>query len=96
MVFFCSSSLDALAVHRDLTSVQLPKHIFVFALNTMAPQLVNFLDALANHCDIHIFQERFEEVKILCKVKYSILVIVGRRSRAQKLLLEDSQAYKCE
>lgn len=48
-------TLDALAVHRDLTSVQLPKHIFVFALNTMAPQLVNFLDALANHCDIHIF-----------------------------------------
>lgn len=33
----------------------LPSRIIVFAINTMAPQLVEFFDALARHTDIHIF-----------------------------------------
>ena len=33
----------------------LPERIIVFAINTMAPQLVAFFDALAEHTDIHIF-----------------------------------------
>lgn len=33
----------------------LPERIIVFAINTMAPQLVQFFDALAVHTDIHIF-----------------------------------------
>ncbi len=33
----------------------LPDRIIVFAINTMAPQLVEFFDALAHHTDIHIF-----------------------------------------
>ncbi|MBD3584233.1 exodeoxyribonuclease V subunit gamma [Salinimonas sp. HHU 13199] len=33
----------------------LPARIIVFAINTMAPQLVEFFDALAHHTDIHIF-----------------------------------------
>lgn len=33
----------------------LPERIVVFAINTMAPQLVQFFDALAQHTDIHLF-----------------------------------------
>jgi len=33
----------------------LPQRILVFAINTMAPQLIAFFDALAEHIDIHIF-----------------------------------------
>ena len=33
----------------------LPNRIIVFAINTMAPQLIAFFDALAEHIDIHIF-----------------------------------------
>ncbi|WP_414827774.1 exodeoxyribonuclease V subunit gamma [Alteromonas sp. H39] len=33
----------------------LPERVIVFAINTMAPQLVAFFDALAEHIDIHIF-----------------------------------------
>mgnify|MGYP001226687274 CR=1 FL=1 len=33
----------------------LPSRIVVFAINTMAPQLIAFFDALAQHIDIHIF-----------------------------------------
>ncbi|WP_278384589.1 exodeoxyribonuclease V subunit gamma, partial [Alteromonas mediterranea] len=33
----------------------LPKRVIVFAINTMAPQLIAFFDALAQHIDIHIF-----------------------------------------
>ncbi|WP_018982016.1 exodeoxyribonuclease V subunit gamma [Salinimonas chungwhensis] len=33
----------------------LPPRVIVFAINTMAPQLVQFFDALAHHTDIHIF-----------------------------------------
>lgn len=42
----------------QLTSLQrdaLPDHVYVFALNTMAPQLVEFFDALASVVDVHIF-----------------------------------------
>lgn len=34
---------------------ELPSRIVVFAINTMAPQLIAFFDALAKHIDIHIF-----------------------------------------
>lgn len=34
---------------------ELPNRIVVFAINTMAPQLIAFFDALAAHIDIHIF-----------------------------------------
>ncbi|NDV90651.1 exodeoxyribonuclease V subunit gamma [Alteromonas sp. 345S023] len=33
----------------------LPSRVVVFAINTMAPQLIAFFDALAQHIDIHIF-----------------------------------------
>ena len=33
----------------------MPKRVIVFAINTMAPQLIAFFDALAEHIDIHIF-----------------------------------------
>ena len=33
----------------------LPKRIIVFAINTMAPQLIQFLNALAQHTQIHLF-----------------------------------------
>ncbi len=33
----------------------LPDNIIVFAINTMAPQLIQFLDALGRHIDIHVF-----------------------------------------
>ncbi|MBU2977149.1 exodeoxyribonuclease V subunit gamma [Alteromonas sp. C1M14] len=33
----------------------LPENIVVFAINTMAPQLVDFLDALSHHTHIHLF-----------------------------------------
>ncbi|MEC8490578.1 MAG: exodeoxyribonuclease V subunit gamma, partial [Pseudomonadota bacterium] len=34
---------------------KLPNRVIVFAINTMAPQLIAFFDALAQHIDIHIF-----------------------------------------
>ena len=34
---------------------KLPTRVIVFAINTMAPQLIAFFDALAQHIDIHIF-----------------------------------------
>ena len=34
---------------------KLPDRVIVFAINTMAPQLIAFFDALAQHIDIHIF-----------------------------------------
>lgn len=33
----------------------LPSRVIVFAINTMAPQLIAFFDALAQHIDVHIF-----------------------------------------
>jgi len=46
-------TLDALS-HGTAPS-QLPQRVVVFAINTMAPQLIAFFDALAQHTDIHIF-----------------------------------------
>lgn len=37
------------------SELSLPENIIVFAINTMAPQLVQFLDALAVHTHIHVF-----------------------------------------
>ncbi|MEW9796587.1 exodeoxyribonuclease V subunit gamma [Alteromonas sp. CYL-A6] len=46
----------ALAALREGKGVNaLPSRIIVFAINTMAPQLVSFFDALSEHTDIHIF-----------------------------------------
>lgn len=42
------------ALH-DGQAVALPARVIVFAINTMAPQLVQFFDALALHTDIHVF-----------------------------------------
>lgn len=33
----------------------LPERIVVFAINNMAPQLINFIDALSAHTDVHLF-----------------------------------------
>ncbi|MBT0587347.1 exodeoxyribonuclease V subunit gamma [Alteromonas oceanisediminis] len=48
-------AIDALTATDKMAQPALPEHLYVFAINTMAPQLVAFLDALANHCDIHVF-----------------------------------------
>ncbi len=48
-------AINALASAKRDQLDGLPANIYVFALNTMAPQLVEFFSALANHCDIHIF-----------------------------------------
>ncbi|NMH61204.1 exodeoxyribonuclease V subunit gamma [Alteromonas ponticola] len=40
---------------REENHPDLPQHVIVFAINTMAPQLVHFLDALAQHTTVHIF-----------------------------------------
>ncbi|MCW8090260.1 exodeoxyribonuclease V subunit gamma [Alteromonas sp. ASW11-130] len=45
-------TLDAL---KQGSYSNLPQHVIVFAINTMAPQLVHFLDALAQHTTVHIF-----------------------------------------
>lgn len=39
----------------DATQLTVPEHVYVFSLNTMAPQLVEFLNAIAQHREIHIF-----------------------------------------
>ncbi|MDM7860480.1 exodeoxyribonuclease V subunit gamma [Alteromonas sp. ASW11-36] len=39
----------------DSHQLSVPEHVYVFALNTMAPQLVEFLNAVAQHREIHIF-----------------------------------------
>ena len=41
--------------HLESGVSELPSRIVVFAINTMAPQLIAFFDALAVHIDIHIF-----------------------------------------
>lgn len=46
-------TLEALAAGN--VPSKLPKRVIVFAINTMAPQLIAFFDALAQHIDIHIF-----------------------------------------
>ncbi|WP_420933099.1 exodeoxyribonuclease V subunit gamma [Alteromonas sp. A081] len=46
-------TIDALS--EGLLPPNLPSRIVVFAINTMAPQLIAFFDALAEHIDIHIF-----------------------------------------
>ncbi|MCU7555826.1 exodeoxyribonuclease V subunit gamma [Alteromonas sp. ASW11-19] len=43
------------ALEEGKSPAALPSSIIVFAINTMAPQLVAFIDALARHTDIHIF-----------------------------------------
>ncbi len=48
-------AVEALKDGKGIKRAQLPAHLFVFSLNTMAPQLVNFLDALAEYVDIHVF-----------------------------------------
>ena len=46
----------AIAALQERTEVsELPSRIVVFAINTMAPQLIAFFDALSEHIDIHIF-----------------------------------------
>ncbi len=55
--------LHPASLHRDAIEAlkaggsadNLPASVIVFAINTMAPQLVAFFDALAEHIDIHIF-----------------------------------------
>ncbi len=47
-------ALEAGDIPNDPVS-HLPKRVIVFAINTMAPQLIAFFDALAQHIDIHIF-----------------------------------------
>lgn len=44
-----------MALQEGRSPAALPTSIIVFAINTMAPQLVAFIDALARHTDIHIF-----------------------------------------
>lgn len=46
-------ALTALAQGQNVAA--LPQRIIVFAINTMAPSMVQFFDALAEYCDIHIF-----------------------------------------
>ncbi|BFT30035.1 hypothetical protein D210916BOD24_12110 [Alteromonas sp. D210916BOD_24] len=46
-------TLEALA--SGVVPNTLPERVVVFAINTMAPQLIGFFDALAHHIDIHIF-----------------------------------------
>ncbi len=48
-------AIDKLAALEANQRSLLPQHIYVFALNTMAPQLVEFFNALGSYCDIHIF-----------------------------------------
>ena len=43
------------ALEAGKVPANLPKRVIVFAINTMAPQLIAFFDALAQHIDIHIF-----------------------------------------
>ena len=43
------------ALSEGQSTSALPSRIIVFAINTMAPQLISFFDALAEHIDIHIF-----------------------------------------
>ncbi len=46
-------TLQALSEGQSVSA--LPNRVIVFAINTMAPQLISFFDALAQHIDIHIF-----------------------------------------
>ncbi|MFC3096052.1 exodeoxyribonuclease V subunit gamma [Alteromonas sediminis] len=39
----------------DALQARLPERIFLFAVNTLAPSLMAFFDALGKHCDIHFF-----------------------------------------
>lgn len=43
------------ALNEETAGATLPENVIVFAINTMAPQLIQFLDALAGHTDIHLF-----------------------------------------
>lgn len=43
------------ALSQGTAPSQLPPRVVVFAINTMAPQLIAFFDALAQHTDVHIF-----------------------------------------
>ncbi len=38
----------------DLTA-EIPERIFVFGVNTMPPMFLEYLQALSNHCDVHLF-----------------------------------------
>ena len=48
-------ALDEGHIPNQHPTSNLPKRVIVFAINTMAPQLIAFFDALAQHIDIHIF-----------------------------------------
>ncbi|WP_421713390.1 exodeoxyribonuclease V subunit gamma [Alteromonas abrolhosensis] len=48
-------ALDGGHIPNQHPTSNLPKRVIVFAINTMAPQLIAFFDALAQHIDIHIF-----------------------------------------
>tara|TARA_Y100000994_G_scaffold230321_1_gene215958 strand:- start:774 stop:4430 length:3657 start_codon:yes stop_codon:yes gene_type:complete len=48
-------ALDGDHIPNQHPTSNLPKRVIVFAINTMAPQLIAFFDALAQHIDIHIF-----------------------------------------
>ena len=50
-----TKTLEALRNPSQQQRESLPEHVYVFALNTMAPQLVTFMGALAEHCEVHIF-----------------------------------------
>lgn len=43
------------ALNAEQCNATLPENVIVFAINTMAPQLIQFLDALAAHTNIHLF-----------------------------------------
>lgn len=47
--------LTLTALEAGQIPADLPSRVVVFAINTMAPQLIAFFDALAQHIDIHIF-----------------------------------------
>ena len=47
--------LTLASLERGEVPSNLPERVIVFAINTMAPQLIAFFDALAQHIDIHIF-----------------------------------------
>lgn len=48
-------ALDGGHIPNQHPTSNIPKRVIVFAINTMAPQLIAFFDALAQHIDIHIF-----------------------------------------
>lgn len=69
----------------------LPKRIIVFAINTMAPQLVQFLDALAHHTDIHLFHLN-PSVNYWGDVQTNKAIAKQLREEGIARWMEDSQA----